>query len=102
MRFLSLTRFWVSLWFGSVLCHWCQVTHPKILPNPFHLSAKVEKSVFVQSKLIYVLVQVMFTFLSHMGQGLRQAGSIHTLAKPAFAAFLDSKLFLKLSKQKQV
>lgn len=32
-KFSSLATLWVSLCFGSVLCHWYQVTHPNILPS---------------------------------------------------------------------
>lgn len=47
MKFLSLAMLWVSLGLGSVLCRRCQVTHPKILPGLFHLSAQVGKNIFL-------------------------------------------------------
>lgn len=58
----------------SVLCHWCQVTHPEILPGPFHLSAVVvgggwQKLFFVESKLICGVAQVIFTKLSQVRKG---------------------------------
>lgn len=57
------------------------MTHPKILPGLFHLSAKVGgKNVFVQSKLIREVVQVVFTCLSSVGKGFKQTASLDTFA----------------------
>lgn len=54
----------------SVLCHWCQVTHPEILPGPFHLSARVGgKSVLVERKPMRGMAQVMFTYLRQVRKG---------------------------------
>ena len=41
VKFSGLAALWVSLGFGSVLCHQCLVTYPAILPGWFYLSAKV-------------------------------------------------------------
>lgn len=60
---------WPLIW--SVLCHWCQVTDPEILPGPFHLSASGEggKSGFVESKPMCGVAQVLFTYLSQVRKG---------------------------------
>lgn len=76
------------------------MTHPKILPGPFHLSAKLKKKkVFVESKLIDGVARVIFTCLSQVDEGFRQASSIYTFNQTFFPAPHDSKASLKLSEQ---
>lgn len=92
MKVLSLATLCVSLWFGSVLCRWCQVTTLRFCPSCFIFQQKWKKKSFC-SKWIHLWGGSGCIYLSQFcGQRIqRHAGSINTLAKTFYTAPHDSK-----------
>lgn len=71
MKFLSLATFWLGLWFGSVLCHWCQVTQPKIFAwAVFSSFSKSRGKMFLFKVNSSGVIQVVCTCLSPVSKRL--------------------------------
>lgn len=76
---------------------------PRFRLGRFIFQQKWKKNVFVQSKLICGVVQVVFTWLGSVGRGFRDRQLPSTpWQKLFFTALCDPKTSLKLSKQTQI